>query len=78
MPLWDLVHRSLEKASHEAARIAKTQRLRNIIDGLNRQINTQHSTIVNKAMDMYVAGQLPTGELYQLCQEMMNLQQQLN
>ncbi len=78
MPLWDSVHRSLEKASHEAARIAKTQRLRNIIDGLNRQLNTQHSSIVNKAMDMFVAGQLTTGELYQLCQEMMNLQQQLN
>ena len=78
MPLWDSVHRSLEKASHEAARIAKAQRLRNIIDGLNRQINTQHSSIVNKAMDMFIAGQLTTGELYQLCQEMMNLQQQLN
>lgn len=78
MPLWDSVHRSLEKASHEAARIAKTQRLRNTIDGLNRQINTQHSSIVNKAMDMFVAGQLTTGELYQLCQEMMNLQQQLH
>lgn len=78
MPLWDSVHRSLEKASHEAARIAKTQRLRNTVDGLNRQINTQHSSIVNKAMDMFVAGQLTTGELYQLCQEMMNLQQQLS
>jgi hypothetical protein len=78
MPLWDSVQRSLEKASHEAARIAKTQRLRNIIDGLNRQINTHQSSIVNKAMDMYVAGQLTSGELYQLCQEMMNLQQQLN
>ncbi|GAC1312189.1 MAG: hypothetical protein NVSMB27_48570 [Ktedonobacteraceae bacterium] len=78
MPLWDSVHRSLEKASHEAARIAKTQRLRNTIDGLNRQINTQQNSIVNKAMDMFVAGQLTTGELFQLCQEMMNLQQQLN
>lgn len=78
MPLWDSVHRSLEKASHEAARIAKTQRLRNTIDGLNRQLSTQHSSIVNKAMDMFVAGQLTTGDLYQLCQEMMNLQQQLN
>src|SRR5947209_12466331 len=78
MPLWDSVHRSLEKASQEAARIAKTQRLRSTIDGLTRQVNTQHSSIVNKAMDMFIAGQLTTGELYQLCQEMMNLQQQLN
>ena len=78
MPLWDSVQRSLEKASQEAARIAKTQRLRSTIDGLTRQVNTQQSSIVNKAMDMFVAGQLTQGELYQLCQEMMNLQQQLN
>lgn len=78
MPLWDSVQRSLEKASQEAARIARTQRLRSTIDGLTRQINIQQSNIVNKAMDMFVAGQLSQGELYQLCQEMMNFQQQLN
>ena len=78
MPLWDNVHRSLEKASQEAARIARTQRLRSNIDGLTRQINTQQNSIVNKAMDMFVAGQLAQGELYQICQEMMSLQQQLN
>lgn len=78
MPLWDSVQRSLEKATHEAARIARTQRLRSTIDGLTRQINTQHNSIVNKAMDMLVSGQLTQGELYQLCQEMMSLQQQLN
>jgi len=77
MPLWDSVQRSLEKASQEAARIAKTQRLRSTIDGLTRQINTQQSNILNKAMDMFVAGQLTSSELYPLCQEMMNLQQEL-
>ena len=77
MPLWDSVQRSLEKASQEAARIARTQRLRSSIDGLTRQINTQQSNILNKAMDMYVAGQLTSTELYPLCQEMMNLQQEL-
>jgi hypothetical protein len=77
MPLWDSVQRSLEKASQEAARIARTQRLRSSIDGLTRQINTQHSNILNKAMDMFVAGQLTSSELYPLCQEMMNLQQEL-
>lgn len=78
MPLWDSVQRSLEKASQEAARIARTQRLRSTIDGLTRQIHTQQSNIVNKAMDMFITGQLSQGELYQLCQEMMNFQQQLN
>jgi hypothetical protein len=78
MPLWDSVQRSLEKASHEAARIARTQRLRSTIDGLTRQVNTQQNNIVNKAMDMFVAGQLTSSELSPLCQEMINLQQQLN
>src|SRR5260370_40449696 len=77
MPLRDSVQRSLENASQEAERSAKTQPLRSTIDGLTRQVNTQQSSIINKAMDMFVAGQLTQGELYQLCQEMMNLQQQL-
>jgi zinc-ribbon domain len=78
MPLWDSVHRSLEKASQEAARIARAQRLRSIIDGLSRQINTQNNAIVNKAMDLFVSAQLTQSELIPLCQEMMNLHQQLN
>nr|HET6905001.1 zinc-ribbon domain-containing protein [Ktedonobacteraceae bacterium] len=78
MPLWDSVQRSLEKASQEAARIARTQRLRSTIDGLSRQINTQNNAIINKAMDLFVSGQLTQSELLPLCQEMMNLHQQLN
>src|SRR5581483_3419781 len=70
--------RSLEKASQEAARIARTQRLRSTIDGLSRQINTQNNAIINKAMDLFVSGQLTQSELLPLCQEMMNLHQQLN
>ena len=78
MPLWDSVQRSLEKASQEAARLARTQRLRSIIDGLLRQINTQNTSIVNKTMELYLAGQLTQSELLPLCQEMINLHQQLN
>lgn len=78
MPLWDSVQRSLEKASQEAARIARTQRLRSITDGLTRQISTHNSSIVNKTMDLYLAGQLTQSELLPLCQEMINLHQQLN
>ncbi len=78
MPLWDSVQRSLEKASQEAARIARTQRLRSITEGLSRQINTQNTAIVNKAMDLFVSGQMTQNELLPLCQEMMNLHQQLN
>src|ERR1051326_8911081 len=78
MPLWDSVQRSLEKASHEAARIAKAQRLRSTIDGLTRQLNTQSNNLVNKAMDLFSTGQLTQGELLPLCQEITNLQQQMN
>jgi hypothetical protein len=78
MPLWDSVQRSLEKASHEAARIAKTQRLRSTIDGLSRQITTQQTTIFNRTMDLFLADQLTQDELLSLCQELVNYQQQLN
>lgn len=78
MPLWDSVQRSLEKASQEAARMAKTQRLRSTIDGLARQLSTQSNNLVNKAMDLFSAGQLTQSELLPLCQEIANLQQQLN
>src|SRR5438270_9496749 len=78
MPLWDSVQRSLEKASQEAARIAKTQRLRSIVDGLTRQISTQNNNLLNKTMDLFNAGQLTQSELLPFCQEITNLQQQLN
>jgi hypothetical protein len=78
MPLWDSVQRSLEKASQEAARIAKTQRLRSTIDRLSRQVNTQQATIFNRTMDLFIAGQLTQSELLSLCQEMVQFQQQLN
>ena len=78
MPLWDSVQRSLEKASQEAARMAKTQRLRYTIDGLSRQISTQSNNIVNKTMDLFTAGELTQSELLPLCQEITNLQQQMN
>jgi hypothetical protein len=78
MPLWDSVQRSLEKASQEAARIAKTQRLRSAIDGLSRQVNTQQTMIFNRTMDLFLAGQLTQAELLPLCQELAHFQQQLN
>jgi hypothetical protein len=78
MPLWDSVQRSLEKATQEAARIAKTQRLRSIIDGLSRQVNTQQTMIFNRTMDLFLVGQLTQGELVPLCQELVQFQQQLS
>jgi len=74
--LWESVQRGLEKASHEAARIARAQRLRSTIDSLSRQITTDNVTLLNKAMDLFAAGQLTQAELLPLCQELANLKQQ--
>ncbi len=76
MPLWDSVQRSLEKASQEAARIARVQRLRTTADGLARQLNTQSNAIINKTMELYLAGQITHAEIAPLCQELENLKQQ--
>lgn len=77
MNLWDSVHRGLEKASHEAARLARTQRLRANIDGLMRHINTQHSMLIGKTMELYANGQLTQSELLPICQTLTELQQQV-
>ncbi len=78
MPLWDSVQRGLEKASQEASRIAKTQRLRSTIDTVSRQMNMQHSNLVNKTMELFTNGQLTQLELLPLCQELVYLKQQLD
>ncbi|HLZ61845.1 MAG TPA: zinc ribbon domain-containing protein [Ktedonosporobacter sp.] len=77
MNIWDSVHRGLEKASHEASRIARTQRLRSTIDGLTRQINTQQGSVLTRIMELFSTGRLTQNELIPLCQELANLQQQL-
>jgi hypothetical protein len=77
MNLWDSIHRGLDKASQEAARLAKVQRLRSIIDGLTRHINTQHTMLINKTMELYTSGQLTQSELLPICQAIIELQQQM-
>lgn len=77
MNIWDSVQRGLEKASHEAARIAKTQRLRATIDTLSRQIQIQHSILIQKTMELFVNGQLTQSELLAICQNLISMQQQL-
>lgn len=77
MNLWDSVQRGLEKASHEAARIAKTQRLRATIDTLSRQIQAQQGTLIQKTMELFANGQLTQGELLLICQSLATMQQQL-
>jgi hypothetical protein len=77
MNLWDSVHRGLEKASHEAARMARTQRLRANIDGLMRHINAQQTQLIGKTMELYTNGQLTQSELLPICQTLTEMQQQM-
>ena len=78
MNIWDSVHRSLEKASHEAARIAKIQRLRSTIDSVTRQIHTRQDLLISRTMEIFAAGQLTQSELLAICQELANLRRQLD
>ena len=76
MNIWDSVQRGLEKATHEAARIAKGQRLRATIESLSKQMETQQGAILGTAMDLFKNGQLTQNELLVLCQALHNSQQQ--
>lgn len=76
MPLWDSVQRGLEKASQEAARMARVQRLRTTADGLALQMNTTSSAIINKTMELFLAGQIAQPEISQLCQQLESFKQQ--
>ena len=77
MNIWDSVQRGLEKATQEATRIARTQRLRSTIDSLTRQMHTQEEDLLARTMEVFAAGQLIQGELLPICQELTRLQQQL-
>ena len=77
MNIWDSVHRSLDKASREAGRIARMQRLRSQLDKVTRQINTQEGALLHQVMDLFMSGQLTQSELLPLCREIASLRQQL-
>ncbi len=77
MNLWDSVHRGLEKASQEAGRIARMQRLRTVADGLARQMQGQHTLMVDRLMELFASGRLTQPEMLTLCQEFASMQQQM-
>lgn len=77
MNIWDSVQRGLEKATQEATRRARTQRLRSTIDNLTQQIHTQEDDLIIHTMEIFAAGKLTQSELLPLCQNLMSLQQQL-
>lgn len=77
MNIWDSVHRSLEKASQEAGRIARTQRLRSTIEKLSLDIDTQQGALITQAMALFTSQQLTQSELISICQQLTDLHQQL-
>lgn len=77
MNIWDSVQRGLEKATQEATRRARTQRLRSTIDNLTQQLHTQEDDLLVKTMQIFAAGHLTQSELLPICQELAQLQQQL-
>ncbi|GCE06180.1 zinc ribbon domain-containing protein [Dictyobacter aurantiacus] len=78
MNLWDSVHRSLEKASNSAGRIARIQRTRSQIEILGRQLTAQEQDVLKQVMELYVAGMLTQPELLTPCQNLFNSHQQLS
>lgn len=77
MNIWDSVHRGLEKASNEAGRIAKAQRLRSSIDKLGRQVSERETALINSVMHLFSMGTLNQTELHPLCQELVQMRQQI-
>jgi hypothetical protein len=76
MNIWDSVHRGLEKASQEAARISKAQKARSQMERLGKQIAAQEQTLLDRTVALYEAGQLQQNELVPFCQELVSLRQQ--
>jgi hypothetical protein len=76
--IWESMQRGLEKASHEAARIGRIQRLRSTVDNLSRQLTTQNNLLVTRTMEIFAAGQMTQSELLSVCQDLTILRQQLD
>ncbi len=77
MNIWDSVHRGLEKASSEAGRIARCQRVRSSIDKVGRQINEHEKALLYTVVQLFNTGKLSQAELLPLCQELMQMHQQV-
>lgn len=77
MSFLESIQHGLEKASQEAARIAKIQHLHNVVTDLNFKVSQQGQNLVAKAMDMYQQGVLAQGELTTICHQITEYQQQL-
>ncbi|MEO7019507.1 MAG: hypothetical protein ABI234_05095 [Ktedonobacteraceae bacterium] len=77
MSFLESVQHGIEKASQEAARLAKIQHLHGIVNDLSNKINQDSQDMLTKAMELFQGGHLTQSELLPICQQIVTYQQQI-
>lgn len=77
MSFLESVQHGIEKASQEAARLAKIQHLHGIVNDLTNKTNQNSQDIIAKAMELFQDGHLTQNELQPFCQQITTYQQQI-
>lgn len=77
MSFLESVQHGIEKASQEAARLAKIQHLHGIINDLTNKTNQDNQNMIAKAMELFQDGHLTQAELQPFCQQIVTYQQQI-
>lgn len=77
MSFLESVQHGIEKASQEAARLAKIQHLHSIINDLTKKIDQDNQEILAKVMELFQGEHLTQSELVPFCQQITTYQQQI-
>ncbi|MGH2510101.1 MAG: hypothetical protein ACRDHZ_22200 [Ktedonobacteraceae bacterium] len=77
MSFLESVQHGIEKASQEAARLAKIQHLHSIINDLTNKTNQDNKDMLAKVMELFQGGHLTQDELLPFCQQITTYQQQI-
>ncbi len=77
MGFLDSVQHGIEKASQEAARLAKIQHLHSIITDLTYKSNHESQSLVGKALELFQGQQLTQAELTPFAQQIVAYSQQI-
>jgi uncharacterized small protein (DUF1192 family) len=77
MSFLESVQHGIEKASQEAARLAKIQHLHSVANDLTAKSNQESQDLIAKAMELFQGGHLTQSELLPLCQQIVTYQQQI-
>jgi hypothetical protein len=77
MSFLESVQHGIERASEEAARLAKIQHLHSVANDLNAKSNQENHELVAKAMELFQGGKLAQTELASFCQQITTYQQQI-